>query len=172
MPLRSPSGRAGCSLLGARLLKQREVRALRRPERSPKPRPVAWRAHPARTSFLLDVFPYVTMSVVAILGKVLWISRAAFEMKCSIVYWIYWSEAGSQNRTGFKCTTRWNIVCSLHCAPITQSAVSFQHTSSLLAHLHLPYPSFPKIGLCINLNEVFSICNREESYNAYFLSVK
>ena len=51
--------------------------------------------------------------------------------------WIYWGGIGSQNHTGFKCTTQQNIIGTLHCVPITPRE-AFVSPFSSFAHLHLP----------------------------------
>ena len=74
-------------------------------------------------------------------------------------------DIGSQDHTGSKCTTQQNITCTLHCAPISPSKISFHPhlsplcspppTSTLLSFWLSPYCQFFLISTLI----------REKHYN-------
>ena len=72
-----------------------------------------------------------------------------------VYFLIYWDDTGSENHTGFLYTTKQNIICTLHRAPITQSKTSFLSSLSPLCH---PPATSIHLSLWLSPQLFVSIC--------------
>ena len=78
-----------------------------------------------------------------------WVLEIIFKASCLLFYFIF----GSQNHTGFRYTTQWNIICTLHRVPIAPSKVSLCPS--------LPYFARP---LPLVVTALLNTCYKEMCY--------